>query len=79
MALWSWRFERLLSFFGIGLGELVALGVELVVDAFDLGEREFFGGPVGGADGVGAFEGHVLEHVGEAGGPLGSSTEPAFT
>ncbi len=32
---------------------------------------DFFGGVVGGADLGGAFEGHVLEHVGEAAGTLG--------
>ena len=34
-------------------------------------EGEFLGGPVFGADGLGAFEGHVLEHVGEAGAAFG--------
>ncbi len=29
------------------------------------------GGPVRAADGFGAFEGHVLEHVGEAGAAFG--------
>ncbi len=41
--------------------------VQAVIDLFDIIQRLFFRGPVLGADGLGAFEGHVLEHVRDAG------------
>src|SRR5207302_7691082 len=44
-----------------------ALGVVAVVDLFDGFEGLLFLGPVEGADGLGAFERHVFEHVREAG------------
>ena len=56
---------------GSAFAQLVALGVELVVDALDVVEGRFLGRPVGGADGFRALEGHVLEHVREAGAAFG--------
>ena len=50
---------------------LAELGVVGGVGELYLGEGDFFGGVVGGADLGGAFEGHVLEHVGKAAGALG--------
>ncbi len=57
---------KCLDLFGIGFGELVALRFELVIDAFDIVHGLFFRRPVGAADGVGALESHVLEHVRQA-------------
>jgi hypothetical protein len=50
---------------------LAVLGVVGGVGDLDLGQRDLLRGIVGGADLVGALEGHVLEHVGEAAGALG--------
>ena len=49
---------------------LAVLGVVGGVGGLDFGERDLLGGIVGGADLVGALEGDVLEHVGEAAGAL---------
>ena len=46
---------------------LVALGNVGGVGDFDLFQCRLLGGIVGGADLIRAFEGHVLEHVGQAG------------
>ena len=58
---------------------LVALFDVGGVSVLDLFQRELFSGVVGGADLVGALERHVLEHVGQAGGAMGSCAEPAST
>jgi hypothetical protein len=55
---------------GVLADELAVLGVVRGIGVFDLGQRDLLGWVVGGADLVGALEGHVLEHVGQAAGAL---------
>ncbi len=52
---------------GVGFGSLVALGLEAVVCLLDGIQGFLLGRPVAGSDGFRALEGHVLEHVGDAG------------
>ena len=56
---------------GVLADALAEFGVVGGVGDFDLREGDLFGGIVGGADLLGALEGHVLEHVGEAAVALG--------
>ncbi len=70
MAAWTCA-SSVLIFCGIGFGQFVAFGIELVVDAFDVIEGLFLRGPVRGPDSLRAFEGHVFEHVCEAGAAFG--------
>ena len=61
-------FFELLQLCGVLPDSLVAFGDVGGIGDLDFCESGFLGGVVGGADLVGAFERHVLEHVGEAGG-----------
>ena len=79
------RLDEAVGFFDGGLElffeglDFLRIGVERICCArlqsgrrrFDVVEGVLFLGPVLGADGWGAFEGHVLEHVREAGAAIG--------
>ena len=51
----------------VGLFALVALAIVTVVHALHFIQSLFFSRPVLGPDGFGSLEGHVLEHVSDAG------------
>ena len=60
-------FFKFLELVVVAADALVALRDVVGIRDLNLGESGLFGGIVGGADLVGALEGHVLEHVGQAG------------
>ena len=60
---------QILQLLRVGLQAFVALGVIAIVDAFHFVHGLFFERVILGADGLGPFERHVLEHVRDAGFP----------
>jgi hypothetical protein len=57
---------QLIQLFSLAADGLQVLGLIGVVGGFHFGERDFFGGVIGGADLAGSLEGQVLKHVGKA-------------